>query len=235
MARHLKRLNSPKTWTIRKKGITWVAKPSSGPHGIEDCITINLMLKKLLKYAKTTKEVKNILNGGKILVDKKVRKDHKFPLGLMDVVEIPDMNEFYRILIDNKGRLYLNKIKKEEAGIKLCKIIGKKILKGKKTQLNLYDGKNILVDKDIYAVGDSVVIDLSNNKIKNHLPLKKGNLVLLIKGNHTGEVAVLEEILKLKGFAKDKILLKLKNKKVETIKDYAFVLGKDKPVIEIEK
>ena len=67
---HLSRLASPKTWGIAKKGRKWVARPSPGPHALNKCLTVNILLKEKLNYAKTTKEVKKILHDKSLLVDK---------------------------------------------------------------------------------------------------------------------------------------------------------------------
>jgi len=39
-----------------------------------------------------------------IHIDGKARTNHKFPLGLMDVLSIPKIKRSYRSLIDVKGR-----------------------------------------------------------------------------------------------------------------------------------
>merc|ERR1711959_565835 len=58
-----------------------------------------------------------------VKVDNKVRRDKKYPVGLMDVISIPKTGDCYRMLYDVKGRFTLVKIKnKEEQNMKLCKI-----------------------------------------------------------------------------------------------------------------
>ncbi|MBU4501796.1 MAG: 30S ribosomal protein S4e, partial [Nanoarchaeota archaeon] len=160
--RHLSRLGAPKSWPIQRKGIKWIARPSPGPHTLKNCITLSLAIKNLLKYAKTTKEVKIILNEGKILIDKIVRKDHKFPLGIMDVIDIPSTKENFRVLYTDKGKFRLVKISADEGKLKPTKIVGKTILKGKKIQLNFYDGKNLIVDKEEYKVNDTLILELGD-------------------------------------------------------------------------
>ena len=225
---HLSGLNAPKSWGIKRKEIKWVVRPNPGPHKLKECIPLNLLVKNLLKYAKTTREVKSILNKGEIIIDKKVRKDHKFPLGIMDVLEIPKLNEYYRIFLDNKNKFVLAKIKKEDTNLKPFKIIDKTNLKNKKIQLNLYGGKNLITDKDIYKVGDTLIIDLNNNNIKSHLKLEKGSLIYLIGGKHKGEIGNLESIEKPKGISgRTEIVLDIGKRKINTLKEHAFVINKD--------
>ena len=67
---HLKRLASPKSWPIKKKGIKWVKRPFPGPHSFKLGLPITIVLREMLCYAKTLKEVRSILNNKEILVDK---------------------------------------------------------------------------------------------------------------------------------------------------------------------
>jgi len=121
---HLSRLASPKIWGIAKKGKKWVARPSCGPHALKRCLTINTLLQENLDYATRAKEVKRILYNKELLVDKIARKDYKFPLGLMDVVEFPTLKEAYRVVYNAQGFLRPIKIDAKEANLKLLKITG---------------------------------------------------------------------------------------------------------------
>ncbi|MEK6934482.1 MAG: 30S ribosomal protein S4e [Nanoarchaeota archaeon] len=222
---HLKRIRVPKSWPLEKRKYRkYIARPLPGPHKLMNSITLDFLLKDILKIAKTTKEVKLILNKGYVLIDNVVRKNHKFPVGLIDTISLPELNQYYIILF-NQGKFSIHPTTKGEADSKICKIVGKKILKGKKLQLNLYDGKNILVDKDEYKVGDSIII--SQNKIKKHLKFEKGALIYLTDGKHKGTISKLEEIQHFKGITPDRVILKYDNKKITTRKDYAFVIEKE--------
>lgn len=221
--RHLTRLTAPQSWPIQKKGVKWITRPNPGAHGLQNCISLNLILKNILKYAKTTKEVKRILSEGKVLVDKKARKDYKFPLGVMDVLEIPQTKEHYRVLYTPKGKFKVCKISAEESKLKPSKIIGKTILKGKKTQLNLYDSKNILTDKDDFKVSDTVILTLGDKpSIKKHLKFEKGATVYIVEGKYKGLSGVVEDIKQV--FRNPTIKVKSKNKTFETSKHFAFVI-----------
>jgi len=124
-----------------------------------------------------------------------------------------------------QGKLSAIPITKEDSNSKPCKIIGKTIIKKGKLQLNLYNGKNTIVDKDSYKVGDSVI--LSEKAIKKHLKLEKGALVYLTEGKHKGVTGTLDELQHFQGLTKDRVILKVNNKKIITRKDYAFVINKE--------
>ncbi len=226
--KHLKRLAAPKTWNISRKNTKFVTKQAPGPHSLGLGMPIITILKDILAYGSTTKEVKKILGTNNIKIDGKTRKDFKFSVGLFDVVGISDA-EYFRIIINNQGKMDLIKIGKNESTIKPCKIIGKKMIKNK-LQLNLYDGNNILVDKNDYKVGDTLLLSMLDKKINKHMRLDKKSSVFLIGGKHMGEIGNVEEIIS------DKIIYKNKEGNlIETSKKYAFVIGDTKPLITLEK
>lgn len=225
---HIKRLAAPKTWDIARKGIQFVVKPVPGPHGIEMGITLSTMLKEVFNCAGTTREVKKILHSREIKVDGRQRKDFRFPVGIFDTLDFTDTNEHFRVILDKSGKIGIIRIKKDEASIKPCKIIGKTIVRGK-LQLNLYDGKNIFVDKGSYKVGDTIMLSLPEQKISKHLKLDKKSTIFLTGGKHIGEIGSVEDVVE------NRIIYKNKNNElVETLKDYAFVVGDSKPLIELE-
>jgi len=218
----LKRLNMPKTWHIKRKGIKFITRPNPGRR-FDLAMPVNLIIKDMLKYAKTNKEVRAILQTKNVLVDGKRKKDVKLPVGLFDSIDIE--NNYFRVIINKKGKIEVIKTSKDDAGIKPCKIIGKTKVKGK-TQLNLYDGKNILVEKDTYKVGDTLIISLPKQDIKKHIKFEKNALVYLIGGKYIGEVGKIENI------TQDKITCKIDSgSTAETAKKYAFVIGDGKPAI----
>jgi len=231
---HINRLNAPKAWTLFKKETKWIAKPSPGPHPLNKAVTLNMILKNILKYTKTTKEVKAILNKGLVKVDNIIRKDHKFPVGLMDIVTIEETKENFRVLFNKKGKIILLPIKKEESNIKPRKIINKKILKKNRLQLNFFDGTN-LITKGKFETNDTIVFDIAKNEPKETLKMEKGVIVYIIDGKKIGDIGILKEIEERKGLQPAKIIFTKDKKDFETLKDYVFVIGKNKPIITLEK
>ena len=140
--KHLKRFKAPKHWPIHPKENKWTTKPNAGPHAIEGSLPLLLIVRDILGVADNAREAKRIINTGEILVDGRARKDYKFPVGFMDVIEIPKSEKVYRVLPDEKGRLILYPIAAENKDFKLCKITDKTTIRGGKTQLNLHDGRN---------------------------------------------------------------------------------------------
>ena len=100
----------------------------------------------------------------------------------------------------------------------------------KDIQINLSDGKNItLKKKEACKVGDSVLISLPKQEVKEVIKLEKGSLIFLIGGKQSGRIAKVEEI-------KDNLMkCKTKNDVFETSKRYAYVIGKEKSLIKVEE
>ncbi|MBL7147390.1 MAG: 30S ribosomal protein S4e [Nanoarchaeota archaeon] len=220
--KHLSSLNAPTCWPIKKKQHKWITRPNPGPHALKKCIPLSILIKNLLNHAETTKQAKKILTNKEILINKKIRTNHKFPVGIMDTIEIPKTKEYYRLLLNKKGKFIIIPIKKEETKIKPCKIIGKTILKKKKVQINLYDGTNILVEKDNYKVGESIVLNLSNNKEISNLKLEKNSKAYLTGGKHIGRLAT---ILELNKKGSKTIILSYDKQKIKTSKEHIFIVG----------
>ncbi len=222
--RHLKSLAAPKSWSIERKKSKFTIRPNPGMHKFSEGVALKFILKDMLNYCRTKREVKYVLGKQEIKVDGVRRKNPKFLVGLFDTLSIPKLKQDFRVLINKKGKIELKEIKGESA-IKPCKIIGKTLVK-KRLQLNLYDGKNILVDKDSFKVGDTVIVELPGQIIKEQIKFEEGALAYLTKGKSVGEVGKIEKIKGGVIFVK-----KLTGEKFETKREYAVVVGKDKPVI----
>src|SRR3989338_3789695 len=101
---HLRRLVASRHFPIARKIRKFTISPSAGPHGKKDCIPLGIIVRDMLKLAETAKEMKKIISAGDVLIDGRSRNDHKFPVGIMDVVEIPKTKQCFR-MIAKEGKL----------------------------------------------------------------------------------------------------------------------------------
>ncbi|NTV22936.1 MAG: 30S ribosomal protein S4e [Nanoarchaeota archaeon] len=225
--KHLKSLTVPVTWPIKRKNNVFVIRPNPGK-SFELGMPLGLVFRDLLKYCKTSREVSNLLRDKEVLVDGRRRIDQKYLVGLMDVLSIPLSGEHYRMLLNPSNRLHLVKIDAAEASEKLCKIVGKTMISGGKVQLNLFDGRNLLVSEGNYKVGDTLVLKLPGQEISSILNLEKGATVFLFGGKHVGEHGTVLEIKD--GLAK----IKGKAGEFSTPTDFVVAIGKEKPLIKID-
>lgn len=231
--KHLKRYKAPKTWPIHPKEETWTVKPSAGPHAIEDCLSLMVVVRDILKIADNSREAKRIINSGDIVINGRSKKDYKFPVGFMDIITIPKTNETYRVLLDNKRRLTLKPITNEENDVKLSKIVNKTTIKGGQTQLNLHDGRNLLTEED-YKVGDVLSLKIPEQEVQNVYKLEEGATVLVTGGKHTGEIGKISEIIINQSSNPNTVIIENSRKEnFLTLKDYAFVIGENEPSIEL--
>lgn len=223
MKKRIKRFAAPKSWPLGRKVTKFVTTPlpkSSFKLGLP----LSLVFK-LLAYAKTNREVKKIVNNQDVLVDKKRVKKHRVLIGLMDTLEVPSIKACFRVLMNSKGKVCL--VKDENPSLKPCKVVGKKMLKGK-VQLSLHDSRTILTENKEYKVGDTLVLQLPGQQISEHLKLEKGCIAYLFGGKKVGELAKVDAVLP------ENVVLKTDSETFETRKEYVFVVGKDKPVIKIK-
>jgi len=195
---HLKRNSMPVTWPIQRKGTTFLAVPS---HASSKGISLLFVLRNILKVARTRKEVQMLTRAGMVRVNSVVRKNESHPVQVFDIVSLEQSNKNYRLEIVNK-KFNLREVTGKEAQTKIVKIRGKTVLKGKKVQMNLEDGQNILT-KDSFNVGDSVIINTEKQSLEKILPLAVGAKIEIVAGKHagqTGELMGFETLVREKNY-----------------------------------
>ena len=229
---HMKRLNTPRTLRLHRKEKKWTIRPSPGPHPVYQSIPLGVLIRDYLQLCDTRREARLILSQGKLLVDGMVRKDLRFPVGLMDVISFPKEKKYYRLVFDRRGKLSVVTISSSDAEWKLRRIENKSTMKGNKMQLNFHDGTNILVKDNEYHVGDVLKMKLKDHSVTDVYPRKKGTISFIIGGSHTGELATLDEINVIKS-SKPNVAKMTGDQAFMTLEQYVFPIGKTKPVIAL--
>ncbi|MBN2154713.1 MAG: 30S ribosomal protein S4e [Candidatus Lokiarchaeota archaeon] len=241
--RHVKRLNTPKNMPIEKKAAKYFYNTRAGPHPKRNSIPLGSLLRDVLKVVDTHNEARKILNMRKILVDGIIRTDSRFPVGLMDVVEIPDLEKTYRILPKWKKGLVPYELEKNESSFKLCRIENKSIVKNGNIQLNLHDGRNIHIPvkdpkkpkEDIYKTMGVLKIKIPSQEIVDYYPLKENSPILVMRGKNLGMNGIVTKIEKRYGPNASIVTIKTPQEEThETAYAYSFVVGKIKPAIKLE-
>ena len=187
---HLSRQEKPRKWPIEKKGTTYLVSPNSN---IDEGMPLLTILRDVLKVADNRKEVKAMIHERQVLLNEKPAIDEKNSVLFFDTMRIVPMKKSYKLGLTLNGKFKLEEISEKEAEKKITKIVNKKILRGKKTQLNFFDGRNILSDMKC-NMNDSVVIDLKGNKIEKCLPLKEKSKVIVFAGKHAGKTGEIEKL-----------------------------------------
>lgn len=187
---HTKRQSAPKRWPIKRKGTKFVVTPNFSP---SRGVPILVVLRDMLKVCKNRKEVKRAIHEKNILVNKKEATDEKNPLLIFDTLTVIPMRKYYRVVLSKTGKYNMEEIKENGTGYKVNKVIDKKVLKGKKVQINLRDGKNFISGIKC-NVGDSVLINFKEKKIEKCLPLKENSKVVVVEGKHAGSIGFIEKL-----------------------------------------
>lgn len=233
--RHLKMERAPAFYPLSKKKYPWAVKPNPGPHPLYRSLPLGVILRDILKYADNMREARKILGERKVKIDGRIITDYKFPVGLMDVIEILPTEEFYRVIPDTTKYLKLKEISKQDAMYKFCRIENIKFVKGKKMQLNLHDGRNILIPvnnvfdpvEKIYSTYDTLKIEIPNQQIVSYNKLEINAHAIIIDGRSVGKTGRIVEIKRIFKRALSQVTLIKNDEKISTILKYIFVLNRD--------
>lgn len=189
-------------------------------------------MRNLLEVVDEAREAKQAVADGRVHVDGRPCRDHRRGLGFMDAVSLPDADLHYRVLFDQHGRFALLEIDEDEASSKLVRIQDKHTLEGDRRQLNLHDGRNVVVKEDDYATGDVIRITLPDQEIADHFPREAGAPVYVTGGTHIGQIATIDDLTTVRSSAPNLVQLEAETE-FQTVEDYVFVVGEDEPTIDI--
>jgi len=236
----LKRKPAPAFWPIHRKELPWIVKPSPGSHSLKKCLPLTMVLRDILGVAQTRREAKLILDQGKVLLDGKICKQDDIPVGLMDVISIPDMDKYYRVMPSHKG-LVLNPISKEESKIKLFRVENKTTVHNG-IQIALHDGSNILVkvadSKNPHEVThetfDVIKVSYPEKQVVQTLKTKEGNIAVITGGKNIGKQGKIVEIEKTEAKKRHQALVLIEDSKgtrYQTILDFVFSIGETEQLV----
>ena len=224
---HKKRLHTSTVTVLKeKKKHKWIIATEAGPHKKAQSVPLTSILRDLLEIADTNKDTRKIIRDWKVLVDARRAKSGRLPIGLMDVVSLPDQNKHYRMYFDTYGKLRAKEIDEEKAKNKLGKVVKKTASKNGKIRITLHDGKTMFADNNI-KTGDTVVVSLPDNKITNVLKLENGAHCFIMDGKHIGHIGELTEIVKTEASKQKIAKLKSKEKEIITVAEYLFVVDEN--------
>lgn len=187
---HLKRQKIPKKWPIPRKGTTYVVKPS---FNLKNGIPILVILRDILELAQNKKEVKKAIHEKNILLNNNPIINEKHSALLFDIITIVPSKTNYIVELCENGKFRLNEVKEIEAGKKISKIVNKKILKGKKEQLNLMDGGNLISTMKC-NINDSILINFGKKGNEKCIPLKEKSNVIVFEGKHSGKKGIVNKM-----------------------------------------
>lgn len=220
----LERLASPSWWPIERKTKKFVTVPR-GAHSQDASMPLTVVVRDVLKLAATAKEARHVIKAAKVLIDGRPSRDIKHGIGPMDLVEIKDVGSWRAV----PGRqLKLIVTNGADSKLKMCRIIGKRHIRGRKLQFNLHDGRALLADKT-WSVGDSLLLEMPTQKMVDHFKFEPGVTVLLTSGSRSGTIAKIVKIERELG----RVWLDSKGENFEAPIAATFIVGKDKPAVKL--
>ena len=239
--RHQKRLAAPLSYPISRKPYKFTFHGDSGSHGIKDttAVPLGIILRESLSFAKTYRDLKFILNKRQVFVDNKPVTSPRWMVGPNDVLSIPSIDEYFRLTPwVGRRKIKLVPIDKKESSWKLCVIRNKTMLRGGNLQLNLDDGRNILIKKDDkdftkYSTKGTLKIEIPSQKILDYYPFELNSPVLIFRGTNTGLSGKLQYMEKRIGKNRSIAIVESGDDKIITAMENLVIVGKDKAEIPL--
>ena len=223
---------APTFWGINRKEKRFVITVRPGSHPKSNSIPTAVLLRDTLKKVKTLREAKSSIYGGKVKVDGIIQKSLHHSIGLMDVIELEEITDVYRLVPNNGHLLEPIKINAVEKSKKLVKVKSKTTNKGGKTQLGFHDGRTIITD--ITAnVNDTCLLQIPEQKILDVIKFEKKSQVIVTRGINAGRIGSINEIKQGTFTLPKRISLLIDDKTIEIPANITMVVGKEKPVIQI--
>ena len=232
-SKKLKRQMSPLFWKINRKEKRFVITVRPGSHPKNNSIPSAVLLRDTLNIVNTLREAKSSIYGGKVKVDGVIQKSLHHSIGLMDVVELENANDIYRLVPKDGHKLVPIKINEKEKSKKLVKVKSKTNITGGKTQLGFHDGRAIITDTNV-NVGDTCLLQIPEQKILDVIKFEKNSQVIIIKGGNAGRVGTINEIKSGTFTLPKRINLLIDDNTVEIPANNTMAIGKEKPIIQIK-
>src|SRR5690606_32417117 len=97
----------------------------------------------------------------------------------------------------------------------------------------LHDGRNCLTEGE-FKPADVLMLKIPEQEIEDHIKFENGTLGLVTGGKHIGDMGKIKDITITKSPMPNPVVIETDDGKTfQTLKDYVFVLGKDKPAITL--
>jgi len=232
-SKKLKRQMAPQFWGIARKDKRFVITTRPGPHKKHHAVPTAVFLRDMLKIVTSLREAKTSIYSGKVKIDGVVRKSLHHAIGLMDVVELENVSDFYRLVPTDGKLLKPIKINESEKTKKLVRVTSKTTINKGKMQIGFHDGRSTISDTKV-SVGDVCLIQVPDQKILEVIKLEAGNNGLVTRGINAGQIGKIENIEEGTFILPKRVILSLGDRKIEIPADIIMPIGKEEPVIQVK-
>ena len=232
-SKKLKRQMAPQFWGITRKDKRFVITVRPGPHKKAYSVPTAVFLRDMLKIVTTLREAKASIYSGKVKIDGVVRKSLHHAIGLMDVVELENVSDVYR-LVPMEGKLLKPlKINDSEKTKKLVRVTSKSTISKGRMQIGFHDGRSTISDTQV-SIGDTCLIQIPDQKILEVIKLEAGCRALVTRGINAGQIGKVESMEEGTFILPKRAVLVLGERKIEIPADIIMAIGKEGPVIQIK-
>lgn len=232
-SKKLKRQMAPQFWGITRKDKRFVVTARPGPHRKEYAVPSAVLLRDMLRLVSTLREAKHTIYSGKVRIDGVVRKSLHHPIGLMDVIELENVPEIFRLVPRDKKILQPVLIDPAEKDRKLVRVRSKTTISRGRTQIGFHDGRSTISDADV-NIGDSCLIKVPEQKILDVIKLEPGCQALVTRGVNAGQVGEIKSIERGTFILPQRVVLTLGQRSIEIPSDIIILVGKEGPIIKIK-
>jgi len=232
-SKKLKRQMAPQFWGITRKDKRFVITVKPGPHKKSYSVPTAVFLRDMLSIVTSLREAKTSIYSGRVKIDGVVRKSLHHSIGLMDVVELQDVSDIYRLVPTEDKLLKPIKINESEKSKKLVRVTTKTTINKGKLQIGFHDGRSIISDTKV-SVGDACLIQIPEQKIIEVIKLEAGCQGLVTRGNNAGQIGKIETIEEGTFILPKRVILALGDRKIEIPADIIMPIGKEEPIIQLK-
>jgi small subunit ribosomal protein S4e len=232
-SKKLKRQMAPQFWGIGRKDKRFVITVKPGPHKKSDSIPTAVFLRDMLTIVTSLREAKAAIYSGRVKIDGVVRKSLHHAIGLMDVVELQDVPEIYRLVPTKNKLLEPIKINESEKSKKLVRVTTKTTINKGKLQIGFHDGRSIISDTKV-SIGDTCLIQIPEVKILEVIKLEIGCQGLVTRGSNAGGIGKIETIEEGTFILPKRVIVALEDRKIEIPADIIMPIGKKEPIIQLK-
>jgi small subunit ribosomal protein S4e len=232
-SKKLKRQMAPQFWGITRKNHRFVITVKPGPHKKNYSVPTAVFLRDTLKIVTSLREAKSAIYSGKVKIDGVVRKSLHHAIGLMDVVELENVPDIYRLVPSEKRLLTPIKINKSEKSKKLVRVVSKTTINKGKMQVGFHDGRSLISDTKL-NVGDTCLIQIPDLKILEVIKIEAGCQCMVTRGVNAGQIGKIETVETGTFILPKRVVLVLGDRKIEIPADIVMAIGKEEPVIQLK-
>ena len=232
-SKKLKRQMAPQFWGISRKTKRFVITVKPGPHKKEHSVPTAVFLRDMLTIVSTLREAKASIYSGRVKIDGVVRKSLHHAIGLMDVVELADVSETYRLVPTEDKLLKPIKINESEKSKKLVRVSTKTTISKGRLQIGFHDGRSLISDTKV-NVGDVCLIQIPEVKILEVIKLEAGCQGLVTRGSNAGQIGKIETVEEGTFILPKRVIVTLGDRKIEIPADIIMPVGKKEPIIQLK-